>query len=110
MDIFHTYNLLAAVPLFLVWGVGGVMCLYWSTTRPATAMLVGLGVLIAIVREVAWLFRPDISDLMEPLFATPEARMLVLYLTFSIPEAIAWGCVLLALCFEMKSQNREELT
>ena len=109
MDTFHTYNLLAAIPVFLVWGAGSWMCLRWSTRRPVTAMLVGLGVLIAIVRELAWGFRPEVSDLLEPLFASPQMRMLALYLTFSIPNALAWGCVLLAVYRELKQQCKEAL-
>lgn len=110
MDTFQTSNLLAAIPLFLVWGAGGLMCLYWSTRRPVAAMLVGLGVLLAIVREVVWLFRPDISDLVEPLFAAPQTRMLALYLTFSIPNALAWGCVLLAVHRELKCTARGHIS
>jgi hypothetical protein len=110
MDTFQTCNLLAAIPLFLVWGAGGAMCLRWSTRRPVTAMLVGVGVLIAMAREIAWGFRPQVSDLLETLFATAEMRMLALYLTFSIPNTLAWGCVLLAVYRELRRASREPLS
>lgn len=105
MDTFQTYNILAAIPEFLVWGIGGAMCLYWSTRRPATSILVGLAMLLAAGRRLAILYAPEISDLLEAYFATAEMRMLVLYLLFSIPNALAWGAVLLAVFRELMQES-----
>ena len=52
----------------------------------------------------------EISELLEAFFATAETRMLVLYLIFSIPNALAWGAVLLAVLRELTQERRERFS
>jgi len=101
MDTFQTYNLLAAIPEFLVWIAGGGMCLYYSIRKPTSALLVGLSMLLAGGRRVAILFAPEISLYLEAFSFSAETRMLTLYLLFSIPNACAWGILLMTLFREL---------
>jgi hypothetical protein len=105
MDTFQTYNMLAAIPEFLVWFGGGLICLYWSSRKPATAVLIGLAMLLAGGRRAAILFAPEISLYLEAFPFSAEQRMLTLYLLFAIPNAVAWGAILTAVARELKQQK-----
>jgi len=83
--------------------------LYWSRLRPATAMLIGLAVLMAGVRRGAVLFAPEISFYLEAFSLSAEQRMLTLYLLFSIPNSLAWGMILLAVHRELRHHHNEGL-
>lgn len=105
MDTFQTYNMLASIPEFLVWSVGGVICFYWSSRKPNTAVWIGLAMLLAGFRRAAVLFAPEISLYLEAFPLSAEQRMLTLYLTFSLPNAAAWGALLFAVVRELRHQQ-----
>ena len=107
MDTFQTYNMLASIPEFLVWSVGGAICLYWSSRKPKTAVLIGLAMLLAGFRRAAVLLAPEISMSLEAFPLSAEQRMLTLYLMFSLPNAAAWGALLFAVVRELR--HREEV-
>ncbi|MDG2388078.1 MAG: hypothetical protein P8M30_02045 [Planctomycetaceae bacterium] len=107
MDTFQTYNMLAAIPEFLVWFAGGLICLYWSSRKPTTAVLIGLAMLLAGFRRAAVLFAPEISLYLEAFPFNAEERMLTLYLLFSLPNAAAWGAILVAVLRELRTTIRE---
>ena len=107
LDTYQRLQLLASVPEVVVWLIGAGLCLKWSRRSPGSATLIGLGVMIALTRRLATAFVPEITALLELLFAAPESRMLALYLAFSVSNAAAWGCALVAVGREMNRELRD---
>ena len=106
LEIF-LFRLLGAVPVFLVWFAGGLLCLAYSRRRPFACIVTGSALAIALVVRTGfpwvttWLFTTFLTDMDEIKW-----RVYLQSLMYSAPMAVAWGLLLWAIFGSRNGHSR----